>query len=183
MSDTIILRDVWNSAAGMYEAHCNFLDIEDRLFFLRPMSDTIVGPPTDEPERGGDWAVDEMWVDSLNSVYICRVSGTPGTWSQIIAAVTSSNPAGAPTGYEIIRDDQERRRFRYNGSTWDRINRKVFEVGSAAATWGPFTHDFGYVPRVTLYVGTKEVHGGLTVNSVTAQADFDSNLAGVMIVE
>lgn len=174
------LTSIRESINAEIDIEKNLEKLEKRVYQLTRDSTTIIGPPTT-----GSRLFEERWVDSLWSIYICSVAGTPGTWKQIVPAVVTSFPSGAPTGYEIVRDDLGRTRFRYDGTSWVRINRKVITIAAPTDPWGPHAHGFGYVPaKVTSVSGGKEIHGGVSMDATNVTVNWGGNArAGELIIE
>lgn len=174
------LRDVKDSVNAEIELQLNMEDLEKRVYQLTRDSTTIIGPPT-----SGARLFEERWIDSLWSIWICTVAGTPGTWRQITPAVVTSTPSGTiPNGYEIVRDDLGRQRFRYDGTSWVRVNRKTFTFSAPTDPWTG-AHGLGVIPAsVTAIVGGKEKHGGVTKDATNVTVNWGGNAqAGTLIVE
>ena len=143
-------------------------------------STTTIGPPTT-----GEFGLNELWIDALQALWICTAAGTPGSWRQITAAPLTSFPAGTPDGYEIVREDMGRVRFRYDGAGGVRINRKVITIAAPTDPWGPHAHGFGYTPaKATCVSGGKEIHGGVSLDSTNVTVNWGGNArSGELIIE
>lgn len=154
--------------------------LEGRVYFITPDSDTIQGPPT-----SGTYAVSETWIDKNRSVFVCTVAGSPGTWKQIMAPVMDAFPTGTiPTGYEVVRDDLQRRRYRWDGSEWIRIGRYRHLQVSQQQTW-TVTHNLGYKPASVAVWIDGELNGtGIEhIDNNSFYAYFDTAVSGELIVE
>ncbi len=173
------LQDILDAKSGSLVAQENFAAIEERLYYLKPNDAAIIGPPV-----SGAWARDELWIDALRSLWLCDTAGTPGGWKQIVPAVQASFPEGAPAGYEIIRPDMERRRFRYSGAEWVRINRHRHVQVSAATEW-IVTHHFGFDPSaITIKIGGRRWETNIVfLDNNTLKAVFDTAQSGELICE
>lgn len=155
--------------------------LEDRTYSLVRDSETVMGPPT-----FGTHTQNETWVDSLWSVWLCLTGGTPGTWRQITPAVVSGAlpTVSVPTGYELVWEDSGRRKYRWDGTSWGRINRYIHNQVSQQATWS-VAHNLGYKPgSVTIWISgvmwmTRINH----VDDDNLEAVFDTAQSGELIVE
>jgi hypothetical protein len=123
------LASVLTTRSGALLAELNFEALEARAFYLHANAGAVVGPPT-----SGTWELDELYTDSYGSVWRCSAAGTTGSWIQIAPAVAAANPTGTiPTGYEVVRTDRGRLRYRYTGSTWICI--ALDETATVTGTW------------------------------------------------
>ncbi|MBI3878967.1 MAG: hypothetical protein HY301_02755 [Verrucomicrobia bacterium] len=74
-----------------------------------------LGAPT-----AGTFVLNQLWWDAYGAAWRCISAGTPGTWKQITAAILSTAPvtSGVPTGYLVLRGDQNFRAYTWNGTAW-----------------------------------------------------------------
>lgn len=97
----------------------NFLQINESPGYQR-MPSRVGGQPTTQagPPTYGQHYADALWVDIHRSLWLCIVSGIPGTWTQLEIPVLTSNPGSVPVGYRIIRSDLGYSTYYWNGSAW-----------------------------------------------------------------
>ena len=101
----------------------NFLTINEGPGFSRQPS-RVGGLQTDHlgpPTSGQQWA-NALWVDGLHSLWLCTISGTPGTWVQVEPPIVSSPPITTLVGYRIIRFDLAFAQYYWDGSVWVEIS-------------------------------------------------------------
>lgn len=140
----------------------------------------VNGPPT-----SGTYTLYELWIDQNLSVWLCTTAGTPGSWRQVVPAVLTAFPGGSvPTGYEVVRSDLDRLRFRYDGSGWVKCARFHHVQAAASATW-TVTHNFGYYPAaIAVIIGGKPVGCAPEHTSINAfTLDFTAQQAGDVYCE
>lgn len=78
---------------------------------------TSLGPPI-----SGRWPKDCYWIDVLRSLWVCSETGSPGTWVQLDAAVVLALPTGTiPTGYQVINQADNYRRYFWTGAAWQEL--------------------------------------------------------------
>ena len=174
------LADIEFAENGSTIAQLDFEALEARVFQRTRHSTSIIGPPT-----SGAHLFEEIWIDSLWSEYVCVTAGTPGTWRQIVPAAVASFPSGTiPTGYEVVNDTLARRRYRYNGSGWDRINRHRHLQVSPTNPW-PVAHNLGYNPAAITVVinGALWMPGIEYVDANNLNAHFLGDQSGELYCE
>ena len=97
------LSDVENSAYFKKLCQDNFEVLAEEIG--KRLASYQIGSPTTilDPPTSGTRVVNEFWRDALGGDWVCTVTGSPGTWSQIRpAAVTADPPSGTiPTGYLV----------------------------------------------------------------------------------
>lgn len=127
------LLDLTNAADRAAAAQTNHERTQRVAFQRTPtlvagVANTIIGPPVADvphPYAGGDWAVDDLWVDSLGSLHRCTGDGNPGDWVQIDEAIVADATARdalaeVPVGYRVITAD-DGKRFIFDDPAWTEI--------------------------------------------------------------
>ena len=112
------LKDVSNAANFADLTADNFAILAEETAKRTPTyqggaPNNVIGPPV-----SGARVEFELWRDSLGAEFRCTVAGTPGTWRQTKPASVTSNPGGAPTGYWIVRSDENFLNYTFDGVDW-----------------------------------------------------------------
>lgn len=77
------------------------------------VANILIGPPV-----SGAAIVGQIWRDSLLAKWRCTVTGTPGTWIQVLPAVVAAQPAGAPANYVIMNTTSHFKLQYWDGAAW-----------------------------------------------------------------
>jgi hypothetical protein len=169
------LHDVSDAADFVALTETNFEILAAELFKQEPtyvngVATTTIGPPT-----AGSHLLDEIWKDALGALYKCTVSGTPGTWKQIVPAAVTSDPAAGtiPTGYLILNATQGVLKRHAGSYAWETI---LGATGGKLGLYGatPVIQPVGAdQAAVTLGNADGEI-GGLTISNPPTQAEVQA---------
>lgn len=149
----------------------------------------LAGHPT-----SGTWAVNNVVIDSNGSTWKCTVSGTPGTWVQLVNSTTSILQAVYPVGCVHIETTGVNPATTFGFGTWAAFaaGRVLVGVGTsdeaftAGATGGESTHlltsaESGLVDHSHVITGTNvgsPVAGNPAVGDGTPQSNMNTDNSG-----